>query len=135
MNSWRELSSDPNAKEVRALLQAHLVASYGPRVEDLNRFITDFVRERSVLDIGVVGHVVQRSGKEDFRHGLIRKLAKRLVGIDILEEPVNHLNAIGYDVRLIDALGTADTTGMLVSLLTGDRDHDIEATTITSRPT
>jgi SAM-dependent methyltransferase len=120
MNSWRELSSDPNATEVRALLQAHLVASYGPRVEDLNGFIADFVRERSVLDIGVVGHVVQRSGTEDFRHGLIRKFTRRLVGIDILEEPVEHLKAIGYDVRLVDATSDLDMGERFERVVAGD---------------
>ena len=120
MTSWRELSSDPNAKEVRALLQAHLSASYGPRVEDINGFITDSVRERSVLDIGVVGHVVQRSGTEDFRHGLIRKFARHLVGIDILEEPVNHLKSIGYDVRLADATSDIDLGERFERVVAGD---------------
>ena len=120
MNGWRDLSSDPNAKEVRAFLQAHLCASYGPRVEDLNAFIADFARERSVLDIGVVGHVVQRSGSEDFRHGLIRKSARRLVGIDILDEPVEHLKALGYDVRVVDATSDLDMGERFERVVAGD---------------
>jgi len=120
MNNWREISLDPNAKEVRAFLQAQLTAAYGPRVESFEDFIAGFVRERTVLDIGVVGHVVERSGNEDFRHGFIKKLSRQVVGIDILEAPVNHLSSLGYDVRLVDATSDADMGERFERVVVGD---------------
>lgn len=120
MNNWRELSGDPNAREVRAYLQTQLSDAYGARVEDFEAFITGFVRDRTVLDVGVVGHVVQRFEKQDFRHGFIKQFARRLVGVDILEEPINHLRSIGYDVRLVDATSDADMGERFERVVIGD---------------
>lgn len=120
MQNWREISPDPNAKAVRAFLQSRLEAANGPRVERYEDFIAGFVSERTVLDIGVVGHVVERSGNDDFRHGFINKLATRVVGIDILEAPVNHLRSIGYDVRLVDATSDVDMGERFERIVVGD---------------
>jgi len=120
MNDWREISPDPNATDVRAFLQGKLTAAYGARVESFEDFVAAFVRGRSVLDIGVVGHVVERSGNKDFRHGFIRTHARHVVGIDILEEPVNHLRSIGYDVRLVDATSDADIGERFECVVIGD---------------
>lgn len=120
MKNWREISPDPNATDVRAFLQGQLTAAYGPRVERFEDFIARFVRDHTVLDIGVVGHVVERSGNEDFRHGFIRKHARRLVGIDILEAPVTHLRSLGYDVRLVDATSDFDMGERFERIVIGD---------------
>lgn len=120
MKNWRDIGNDPNAAQVRAYLQAQLADAYGERVESFQPFVADFVRDRSVLDIGVIGHVVERSGAEDFRHGFIKKLASSLVGIDILEDPVNHLQSLGYDVRLMDATSDADLGQRFERVVIGD---------------
>jgi 2-polyprenyl-3-methyl-5-hydroxy-6-metoxy-1,4-benzoquinol methylase len=120
MKNWRDVSKDPNSPEVRAFLQGQLTDAYGPRVESFQEFVADFVRDRSVLDIGVVGHVVERSGNEDFRHGFIKKLARHLVGIDILEEPIKHLKFLGYDVRLVDATSDTDMGERFERVVVGD---------------
>jgi SAM-dependent methyltransferase len=120
MKNWRDVGNDPNSTTVRAFLQAQLTDAYGPRVESFQSFVADFVRDRSVLDIGVVGHVVERSGNEDFRHGFIKKLASQLVGIDILAEPVNHLKSLGYDARVVDATSDTDMGDRFERVVVGD---------------
>lgn len=120
MKNWREISGDPNATEVRAFLQARLVEAYGPRVESYEAAIGDFVRGMSVLDIGIVGHVAERSSNEDFRHGFIKRLAKSLVGIDILEKPVEQLRSLGYDARVVDATSDADMGERFERVVIGD---------------
>jgi SAM-dependent methyltransferase len=120
MKNWRELSTDPNAKAVRAFLHGQISDAYGPRVEDFQRFICEFVRERTVLDIGVIGHVIERFDDGDFRHGFIKKFASRLVGIDILEEPVNHLRSLGFDVRVMDATSDTDIGERFERVVIGD---------------
>jgi 2-polyprenyl-3-methyl-5-hydroxy-6-metoxy-1,4-benzoquinol methylase len=120
MKNWRDVSNEPNAPEVRAFLQRQLSDAYGPRVENFQAFISAFVRDRSVLDIGAVGHVVERSATEDFKHAFIKKIASRLVGIDILEEPVNHLKSLGYDVRMLDATSDLDMGERFERIVIGD---------------
>jgi 2-polyprenyl-3-methyl-5-hydroxy-6-metoxy-1,4-benzoquinol methylase len=117
---WRDISHDPNAPEVREYLRKTLLKAYQGRIQDTNRFLVDFVRDQSVLDIGIVAHTIEQSRDPRWRHNLIRNAASTTVGIDILEEPVMQLRDRGYDVRVVDATGEDDIGRRFSRVVIGD---------------
>lgn len=66
-------------------------------------YIIPKTREKDVLDVGVVGQLNQRNSK-DWLHGRIKKEAKSLVGVDIVDEGIEKLNRNGFDVKHVSDL-------------------------------
>lgn len=81
---------------------------YAGRITSYEPIWEQFLRGRSVLDIGVVEHDLEFFEKEGWKHRKLKTYAKRIVGLDILPAPVAELNKRGYDVRLCDATSDAD---------------------------
>lgn len=120
ISNWREISNEPNVKSVRNFLKETLLKSKLGRIEDAEEFLQNFVRGFTVLDIGVVGHTIERSNAPNWKHNLIKNVATRAVGVDILEQPVLSLQNRGYDVRLIDATSDADIEERFNRVVIGD---------------
>ncbi len=72
-------------------------------VADRNRFLAEFVRGKAVLDVGCVDHSVDSRDRGHWLHDLIRKSAKRAVGLDFEAAEVKRLLDEGYDVICADA--------------------------------
>lgn len=117
---WGELSRDPNSPPVKRYLRDTLFEAHKGRLDPEGPFLREFVRGHTVLDIGVVGHTVERSHDPLWKHELIRKVASRVVGIDILEEPVLSLKQRGYDIRLVDATSDVDMGERFDRVVIGD---------------
>lgn len=118
--NWREIGPDPNALAVRAHLRRTLRSVRQRPISDANAFLRDFVRDQSVLDIGIVAHTIEQADDPRWRHNLIRDAAARTLGIDVLEEPIALLRARGYDVRTVDATGEADLQQRFSRVIIGD---------------
>jgi SAM-dependent methyltransferase len=69
-------------------------------------FIRQFVSGKDALDLGVVAPSPQqvKDRSEKWLHGFIRRHAKFLLGVDILEEDVLELQNKGYNVICCDVL-------------------------------
>ncbi len=117
---WRLISTDPNAPEVQAYLHDALRHARQGRISDPQGFLLDFVRNRSVLDIGVVAHTIEQTRDPRWRHQLIKGVAASVVGVDVLEEPVQQLRDRGYDIRLVDATSDADLGARFACVIIGD---------------
>jgi 2-polyprenyl-3-methyl-5-hydroxy-6-metoxy-1,4-benzoquinol methylase len=117
---WRQISNDPNCAEVKKFLADRLSAAYAGTLRDALVFTADFVRRQDVLDIGVVAHTIERTAAPDWKHGVIKRSARSVVGIDILEEPVKVLRSQGYDIRLIDATSDHDLGMRFSRIVIGD---------------
>jgi len=106
---WTRLSDDPNnpaAKQavldyLRSVRQVHTSVR-------LLEFIESLVKGKTVLDIGVAEHSLRYVERPEWRHGRIAKLARRCVGIDILEGLVRELNERGFNVVCVDATSEQD---------------------------
>lgn len=120
MMNWRLINEDPNNEMVRDHLKNELSSIAGERVEDIDFVYQHYFKGLSVLDIGVVAHVVERSQDANWRHGNIRRVASHTVGIDILENAVNKLMQNGYDVRLVDATSDVDIGERFDRVMIGD---------------
>lgn len=57
-----------------------------------------YIRDKEVLDLGCVNHNLDKTKEDNWLHGKIVKDAKRVVGVDYLEDEVKALNKLGYDV-------------------------------------
>jgi SAM-dependent methyltransferase len=119
-DNWREISTDPNAPAVRAYLRSALRAARQRPIADANAFLVDFVRDQTVLDIGIVAHTIEQADDPRWRHNLIRGAATTTVGIDVLEEPIAALRDRGYDVRVVDATSDIDLRQRFSRVIVGD---------------
>jgi SAM-dependent methyltransferase len=118
--SWRAISTDPNARDVHAFLHRLLRRAHQGRISDPQAFLLDFVRDHSVLDIGVVAHTIEHTHDPRWRHQLIKDAAASVVGVDVLEEPVMQLQQRGYDVRVVDATSNVDLGARFERVVIGD---------------
>ena len=61
-----------------------------------------YCKNKSVLDIGCVNHSIGRTEFDNWLHGKIKDVARKLVGVDFLKEEVEELNKAGYEVICAD---------------------------------
>lgn len=120
IKGWREISPDPNAPPVRTYLRRTLRTARQKPISDANAFLRDFVRDQSVLDIGMVAHTIEQADDPRWRHNLIRDAAAATVGIDVLEAPIALLRDRGYDVRVVDATSDTDLQQRFTRVVIGD---------------
>lgn len=107
--NWTAISDDPNHPQAKAAARRH-VASIR-RVHDdieLLDFIETLVRNRRVLDIGIVSHSASYFDQAGWRHGRIARAASYCLGIDILEDLLAELAERGFNVRCVDATSGLD---------------------------
>lgn len=67
------------------------------------RFIVERCLDRRVLDLGCVMHDSRAYNSRFFLHRAIKERARELIGLDLHEEGVAALRALGYDARVGDA--------------------------------
>lgn len=106
---WTRFSDDPNNREAKKAVHEYLLSVRSVHADrDLMGFIESLVAGKSVLDIGVVEHSARYFDQPGWRHGRIARLARRALGVDILEPLVQELKARGYNVVCADATSDAD---------------------------
>jgi 2-polyprenyl-3-methyl-5-hydroxy-6-metoxy-1,4-benzoquinol methylase len=99
---WSELAADPNDPATVAHRARTLQAAWRSSIDDRIRFLEDRCRDKNVLDIGCVAHDEARLEGDEWLHGRIARVAKRCLGVDILESGVEAVNAAGYDAVVHD---------------------------------
>jgi SAM-dependent methyltransferase len=118
---WTRLSDDPNNAAAKRAVREYLLAIRHVHTEmNLLEFIESLVKDRSVLDIGVVSHSARYFDQPDWRHGRVAALARRCVGVDVIEELVAELNARGFNVACVDATSEHDLGERFEMVFIGD---------------
>jgi 2-polyprenyl-3-methyl-5-hydroxy-6-metoxy-1,4-benzoquinol methylase len=118
---WTRHSDDPNDSATKRLVRDRLLAARRIHPDlDLTEFVVNSARGKRVLDIGVVSHAARYIRDPNWRHGKIREVASRCVGIDILEKLVGELKAQGFDVRCVDATSSEDLGERFDLVFAGD---------------
>lgn len=117
--NWRDISRNPVDPKVHGFMLSHL-KSKRLITRDLLKFLEEFVTNKNVLDIGVVEHDISHIESENWKHKKLAHWSKRLVGVDILSKEIEHLNRIGYDVRLVDATSNVDIGERFERIVIGD---------------
>jgi len=71
--------------------------------QDKNKFIKDKCRDKIVLDVGCIRHKAIFALKdEEWLHGKIKSVAKKVIGIDYIQSEVEILNNNGYEIICAD---------------------------------
>lgn len=103
MKHWSDFGDDPNSNsQLARRLKSINEARFDRLVDDRVTYICDRCVDREVLDVGVVEHQIKASHRDNWLHGRLKKVARRLVGVDIIESGVRNLLDRGFDVRLMD---------------------------------
>src|SRR5262245_34517129 len=109
MVDWTRLTDDPNNGPAKNAVREYLLRARQVRTDiGLDAFIDALVADKAVLDIGVVEHSARYFDRPGWRHGRISRLARRCLGVDILEPLVKDLAARGFNVRCADATSEQD---------------------------
>ncbi len=67
--------------------------------EILKRYVTGKV----VLDVGCIGNDIDINNFEKSLHAFIRKIAKKVIGLDIQKDKIEKLKKMGYNIIYADA--------------------------------
>lgn len=66
-------------------------------------YLFDEIRDKKVLDIGVVEHSIEHMESDGWLHKKIVENSSYCIGVDIVSDLVNILNERGYNVKDVDA--------------------------------
>lgn len=117
---WTRISKNPVSPEVLAFIRDELRKRRGARVFDLMDFLCDFVKDKTVLDIGVVEHDISHIESSGWKHRQIIEHANHVTGIDILSEEVELLQKRGFNVLEVDATSDIDLDLRVDRVFIGD---------------
>lgn len=80
-------------------------------------WILPFVERKKVLDLGCVQHTAEKARNPDWLHGRIAQRAVSALGVDILQQDVDVLNARGYHVVCanVESMDLGDTFEVAVA--------------------
>jgi 2-polyprenyl-3-methyl-5-hydroxy-6-metoxy-1,4-benzoquinol methylase len=112
-------------------LQFTRYASHQAVIVDKDDFIVSRCTGKRVLDLGCIGHGVERARRqaEKFLHKRIRDAAAACTGVDLLREDAAILNAEGYNIVVADvetlALGTTFDTVVAGDLIEHLSNHGL----------
>lgn len=118
---WTNLTRNPTDRLAIAQVAAYL-ASRREVVTSGNRgaYMVRHAADQTVLDIGVCEHTVDHAQSTGWMHRRIKEAARRVVGVDILEDMSAELRRRGYDVRCVDATSDVDLGERFERVLIGD---------------
>jgi 2-polyprenyl-3-methyl-5-hydroxy-6-metoxy-1,4-benzoquinol methylase len=118
--NWKDITNNPVDKDVYNFLLGYLREIKSYNIENYMEYLKSFVSGKSVLDIGVVEHDLTHINSKEWKHKSLKNWAKKILGVDILEDEVNYLNSIGYDVVCIDATSDANLGQKFDVVVIGD---------------
>jgi 2-polyprenyl-3-methyl-5-hydroxy-6-metoxy-1,4-benzoquinol methylase len=101
--SWSEISKDPNAPEVLKHRRDQLIRSGATTVaQDRVSYLSSLARGKKVLDVGVVEHTREAVLSPNWLHRNLVKESKSCLGVDILQEEVDYLVSLGFNIVCAD---------------------------------
>jgi 2-polyprenyl-3-methyl-5-hydroxy-6-metoxy-1,4-benzoquinol methylase len=103
MRRWYDISNDPISPEVMQnrrenLLKARLGSLFPNRIN----YFCDLAKGKDVLDVGVVEHTRSAVLSSDWLHKNLSQVAKTCLGVDILEDEVEYLRSLGFNIICAD---------------------------------
>ena len=81
----------------------------------IQEFLANYVRGKTVLDLGCVEHCASNEATEFWLHNHLLRTAKSVLGTDILQEDIDQLRERGYNIVYADA--TSDSLGQTFDIV------------------
>ncbi len=106
MFDWTKNTTNPTDKKTQFQVLKFLSTIREFRIEKHGAFLRNKIRNKRVLDIGVVEHDVSFMEHKNWRHKVVKEESEYCVGVDIICELVDVLNKKGYKVYCTDATST-----------------------------
>jgi hypothetical protein len=97
-----DVAADPNHPAALVRRAEVLRQAWRPPIGDRLEFVANRCAGKHVLDIGCVAHDVARMSSQQWLHGRVAAVAASCVGVDVLDEGVEHMRAIGFDAMSHD---------------------------------
>lgn len=102
VNSWNEISWDPNATAVVRWRNEQLEKAHQPPIDHRLTYLHGLAKGKKVLDVGVVEHDAVNEQTDTWLHKHLVDAADSVLGVDILADGVKALQERGYNVVLHD---------------------------------
>jgi len=101
---WTKCTDDPLDSKVRDSIILYLNSIREEIFENnYDLYLAREVKNRSVLDIGICEHTLERMKLSSWKHNIIRNNAKYSLGVDIIRELVDELTEWGINAVYCDA--------------------------------
>ena len=104
MIDWTKLTDDPVFNPVRDKIIKYLLSIRKPLKKDYESYLAGEIRGKTVLDIGVCEHTLDRMLSPAWKHNVVRENASFSLGVDIIPELIEKLKIEGMNVELCDAI-------------------------------
>jgi len=101
---WTSVSPDPNSPASRAYRQAQLDRAWRPLGGTRLSIVTDLCRNKRVLDLGCVNHVISGVGDPSWLHPRIVAVAQECLGVDSDSRGICEMRKRGFNVLCADVL-------------------------------
>ena len=123
---WTKISNNPDSGEVKSYILQELIKRKAGRCLNYIDFLINFVKGYEVLDIGVVEHDISHIQSDNWKHKYIHEHAKNVLGIDILDDEINMLRNMGYNIVKADATSDYDIGKRFDRVVIGDVIEHVE---------
>jgi len=117
---WTTISRNPVSGDVHAALLEEIELRLKDPICHYPEFLSAFVQERSVLDIGSVEHDLDHAKLPSWRHALLKRHAREITGVDILEKEAEVLRGRGFNILCADATSELDLEVRVERIVIGD---------------
>lgn len=100
---WQEVSQDPTSLAVLQIRRHEVLAAESNQlIHDRISYLCDLATNKDVLDIGIVEHTIDAIQSNTWLHKHICQVSKSCLGVDILEEGIEYLKNLGFNVARLD---------------------------------
>lgn len=108
MFDWRQFTDDPNNAAVALKFREYLLSIREFTVMHRDRYIINKCTNKSVLDIGPCEHTEMYMKSPDWFFGQLKKVTRKVVGVDVNEKLTHVAQKLGHDIRFVDATSNID---------------------------
>lgn len=100
---WTQLTDNPCNSEAQSTISHFLESITTIWGKDRTDKLLKLFKDKEVMDIGAGEHSTDLYSESTWEHGLIKKAAKTVLGLDIRPEIVEHYNQKGFNFKCVDA--------------------------------
>ncbi len=103
MFDWTKNTTNPTDEKTQSQMLKFLNSIREFRTEKHNTFLRKKIKNKRVLDVGVIEHDISYMSRKGWRHKMVKEESRYCIGVDIICELVDTLNKEGYKVYCMDA--------------------------------
>jgi 2-polyprenyl-3-methyl-5-hydroxy-6-metoxy-1,4-benzoquinol methylase len=103
MFNWTKFSDNPLDSDLLLKTQKTLHSLINFKKSNSTDFVLSECKDKKVLDIGIVEHAESFMQQANWKHRKIKEISSYCLGIDIIQNLIEKLFNLGYNVKCVDA--------------------------------